>query len=121
MIKKEPRTPRRLGRRHPLLLGVVADSKNKVGPDSRTSLKMSDGQSDIFGQNFFVEIGRKSDEKSEKVRRKSDKSRTEVGQKDKNDQKPFNFGENSKKVVIKSDISRTRTKCRTVGQKSDRK
>ena len=100
---------------------MVADSKNKVGPDSRTSLKMSDGQSDIFGQKKIVEIGQKSDEKSEKVRRKSDKSRTEVGQKDKNDQKPFNFGENSKKVVIKSDISQTRTKCRTVGQKSDRK
>ena len=33
--------------------------------------------------------------------------------------KSFNFGENSKKVVIKSNISRTRTKCRTVGQKSD--
>ena len=31
-------------------LGVVSDPKIKVGPDSRTDLKMSDGQSDIFGQ-----------------------------------------------------------------------
>ena len=45
---------------------------------------MSDGQSDIFGQKGIFGIGRKSDEKS-------DESRTKVGQKDKNDLKPFNI------------------------------
>ena len=38
----------------PQKVGMVADSKNKVGPDSRTSLKMSDKT------KSFVEIGRKS-------------------------------------------------------------
>ena len=63
---------------------MVSDPKIKVGPDSRTDLKMSDGQSDIFGQKGIFGIGRKSDEKS-------DESRTKVGQKDKNDLKPFNI------------------------------
>ena len=51
------------------LLGLVSDSKSEVGPDSRTSTGMSDGQSDILGQIEIIGVGRKSD-----------KSRTEVGQ-----------------------------------------
>ena len=82
---------------------MVSNSKIKVGPDSRTNLKMSDGQSDIFGQKVIFGIGRKSDEKSDifgqkvifgigrKSDEKSDESRTKVGQKDKNDLKPFNI------------------------------
>ena len=31
-------------------VGLVSDFKNEVGPDSRTSRKKSDGQSDFFGQ-----------------------------------------------------------------------
>ena len=59
--------------RHPTLnsyfLGLVADSKNEVGPDSRTSPETSDGQSDILGHFEFIGVGQKSD-----------RSRTEVGQ-----------------------------------------
>ena len=43
------------------LLGLVFDSKKKLGPDSRTTQKKSDGLSDFFGQKDIFRVGQKSD------------------------------------------------------------
>ena len=46
----------------------MSDSKKKVGPDSWTCQKKSDGRSDFFGQKATFRVGQKVGQRSDKGR-----------------------------------------------------